>query len=554
MVTVNMKKAFQFVKKNYIVCICVVAVLLLVFVFPALEKKGTFSLNETQYVTLDCTDVVSLGGNVICDINVNVPNKTVLAVNANYVLPEGMEYQAIVINDQAFELYSVDEEENASPNGFAVVNLDGVEDETLIGQVTFKLAEDASQAETYTIGLNNVEITTDEINPDDESYAMYDSDDVSTTVRLASNDATLLSVTVGDTTRLFEGDTVTANFVVESTVETANIITELANENAEITGIDLSEELSLHYGTNTFTIVVMAEDKTTTKTYTVNIYRNYEFSSAVYEYSDTNNTIYTGDDYTAFAIFSNIDILSDGLHYEINNGYLIVLYGDEALCTIKIINFDSYYLINNSKLYIEPNLTKSSLFDTFTSDTLTFKLFDSENNEIVDADAIVTAGYILKVYYEDTAIDQFTIVSEFLSFGDLIVDTNDGIIKRIPLGTTYGDIRAKISTSGTITFESNDDEEITDTDVVKTGDTIVITLSDGTDRYRLSVLGDIVGNGVVGINDIGQLYRYFRERITLNEYEIAAGDIFNDGSIAINDVGQLYRYFRNRIDSLEGDD
>ena len=552
--TVNMKKAFQFVKKNYIVCICVVAVLLLVFVFPALEKKGTFSLNETQYVTLDCTDVVSLGGNVICDINVNVPNKTVLAVNANYVLPEGMEYQAIVINDQAFELYSVDEEENASPNGFAVVNLDGVEDETLIGQVTFKLAEDASQAETYTIGLNNVEITTDEINPDDESYAMYDSDDVSTTVRLASNDATLLSVTVGDTTRLFEGDTVTANFVVESTIETVNIFAELANENAEITGIDLSEELSLHYGTNTFTIVVMAEDKTTTKTYTVNIYRNYEFSSAVYEYSDTNNTIYTGDDYTAFAIFSNIDILSDGLHYEINNGYLIVLYGDEALCTIKIINFDSYYLINNSKLYIEPNLTKSSLFDNFTSDTLTFKLFDSENNEIVDADAIVTAGYILKVYYEDTAIDQFTIVSEFLSFGDLIVDTNDGIIKRIPLGTTYGDIRAKISTSGTITFESNDDEEITDTDVVKTGDTIVITLSDGTDRYRLSVLGDIVGNGVVGINDIGQLYRYFRERITLNEYEIAAGDIFNDGSIAINDVGQLYRYFRNRIDSLEGDD
>ncbi len=553
---VNMKKAFQFVKKNYIICICVVAVLLLVFVFPALEKKGTFSLNETQYVTLDCADVVSLGGNVRCDINLNVPNKTVLAVNANYVLPEGMEYQAIVVNDQAFELYSVDEDENESTEGFAVINLDGVEGETAIGYITLKLMEDAPQAETYTIGLDNVEITTDEINPDDNSYVMYDSDDVSTTVRLANNNAALLSVTVGDTTRLFEGDTVNADFAVDATIETVNILAVLADENAEITGIALNEELSLHYGTNQYTIVVVAEDKTTTKTYTVSIYREYEFSSNVYEYSATDNTIYTKNDYTDLAILSNIDMLSEGLHYQISNGYLSVLYGYEALCAIKIINFDSYYSIVNDKLYIEPNpnLTQNSLLETFRSDTLTFKLFDTEDNEIEDADATINAGYVLKVYYEDTAIDQFTIVSEFLNFGGLIVDIDDGIIKRIPLGTTYEDILEIIATSGTITFESNDDEEITSSDVVKTGDTIAITLSDGTHRYRLSVLGDIVGNGSVGINDVGQLYRYFRNRITLEEYEIAAGDIFNDGSIAINDVGQLYRYFRNRIDSLEGDD
>lgn len=56
------------------------------------------------------------------------------------------------------------------------------------------------------------------------------------------------------------------------------------------------------------------------------------------------------------------------------------------------------------------------------------------------------------------------------------------------------------------------------------------------------ILGDVNGDGNIGINDVSRLYRYIKGVITLTDFEKSAGDVVQDGEIKINDVSRLYRY------------
>ena len=102
---------------------------------------------------------------------------------------------------------------------------------------------------------------------------------------------------------------------------------------------------------------------------------------------------------------------------------------------------------------------------------------------------------------------------------------------------------------------------LTDTDKVKTGDTLEITLSKSTIQYIISVLGDvsgnksssgkIIGDGVVNVGDVGQLYRYLKGKAEFEDYQMAAGDILSDNIIKVNDVARLYRYIKGKNETLE---
>ena len=322
-----MKKTLDFVKKHYMLCICIISAILLVFVFPRLEKKGTFSLSASPSVTIECPNTATKGATINCNIKLNPDGEKILSVNANYDLAEGVTYVAFSAKND-FENYAVDEENIASSNGFAVINLEGVTSEVVVGTLTVKLPDEATDNTSYTIGLKTIELSND-----------------------------------------------------------------------------------------------------------------------------------------------------------------------------------------------EPEMV------------------DPENS---------------------TASDSVLIVAEsdedILEINDLDVDEDNMLITRIVVGTTYGSFKEHFTTNGTITLISNDDATLTDSDIVKTGDKIRIELSHETKTYTLSALGDILGNGIIGINDVGTLYRYYRNRTTLTDDAIAAGDIFNDGSVEMGDIGRLYRYYRNRVDTLEESD
>ena len=95
---------------------------------------------------------------------------------------------------------------------------------------------------------------------------------------------------------------------------------------------------------------------------------------------------------------------------------------------------------------------------------------------------------------------------------------------------------------------------VDNSDIVKTGDVLVISLSSGTLEYTVSVLGDLTGDGIANMGDVGLLYRYLKGKSDLMLYQIASGDVINNGSIKVNDVSRIYRYNKGKITSMEVED
>ena len=76
-------------------------------------------------------------------------------------------------------------------------------------------------------------------------------------------------------------------------------------------------------------------------------------------------------------------------------------------------------------------------------------------------------------------------------------------------------------------------------------------MTSNTFEYKIAVLGDLNGDGVIKLGDVSMLYSGFRERIELTNVEILAGDTNSDGVIKLGDKSKLYSYFRGRIESLK---
>ena len=142
---------------------------------------------------------------------------------------------------------------------------------------------------------------------------------------------------------------------------------------------------------------------------------------------------------------------------------------------------------------------------------------------------------------------------------DLHHDDDKMLITRLVAGTKYSEMRSHFETEGTVEFVSSSDAALADTSIVKTGDKVKITVTNGTAvasyTYTLSVLGDTTGDGVIEVNDVGRLYKHYndtlKEGFKLTDAQIAAGDTTGDGIIEVNDVGRLYKFYNKKISTLE---
>ena len=544
-----MRKLIAFVRKNLVLSVCFIS---FVFMFGIMLgvgafKKGTFSLDEEENkVIITCPGSFNAGEVIECNIHLSlVNNTTIYSVNANYDFPDDVIYESFGVDNTECTGENCLEVLETTDAGFAVINIDGVTGNIHVGKLRLKMPSTAMANTSYKIGLKEVEISYG------DNIEMLDLNDSFATSRVKNNVATLSSLFVTNVTfdETFNSDSFNYNARVSSNVTNLNIGYELTDQNSLISGSIGS--ISLHYGTNVYNIVVTSEDGKVSNTYKLSIYREYEFNTSRYVYSKDNNYIYTGIDYGNI-IIGNLEILSDNLSYSIKDKQLCIIYGgDEELLCINIINFDIEYNIVNKKIYIENNLTYQELLDTITSENIVFKLFDDNGEEVINSTVIINDNYKLKLYYGDSLLDTYTFIKEYLRLDEnLIIDDSSMIIKRLKVGTTVGQLKSMFDTSGSIRVTSKENN-LSDDIILKSGDKLIITIGNATITYTLSLLGDVTGDGMIDIDDVGVLYRYYRGKRSLENYSVMAGEITSDGIIDIDDVGILYRYYRGKRASLE---
>lgn len=554
-----MKKIVKFVKKNLIVSLIGITFTLMLLIMTVfwINRKGTFSIEDENKLVLDCDKVFVAGDTVECDISLVVDNKTkIYSVNALYDFDEGITYESFGVNNEECTGEGCLEAIEINEDGFAIVNINGIEDNTYIGKLKVTMPDEVKANNNYKIGLKEIELSWDE--DDDVSDTMLELDDVSVNVRSANNVATLDEISIEDV-ELKEVTSSESNVkkyeaTVGNDITQTSINYSLTDENASVSGTGILDNLDLHYGNNIYYIDVTSEDKSVIIRYEVNIHREYEFKTDVYTYNKEENYIYTRDD-SGEEIISNLEQLGDNLHYELKeDNKLVIVYGDDdEVFDMYIVNFDTDYLIVDNKIRENEDITVGAFLESFDSEFLEFVVVNDLGEEITDMSDVIKSTYKLEVYLEDVLLDTFTIEKSYFKINDsLVVDNQNMIIKRLKLGTAYIDFKKNFDTSGEIKFISHlDGQEVDDEDIIKTDDIVRVSIDGDTFEYTLSVSGDVTGDGILKINDVGKLYRFIRNAQELSLAAECAGNVINDGVVKINDVGRIYRYLRGKISPLE---
>lgn len=509
-------------------------------------SKDTFAnIEDTDSLSINCSDTVSKGGEVECSIVLNSVSISTQGITANYNVSEGMEFVSFTKVGNWNDYSDDSEDGSGNPNGFVLVKIAGVTGSSVIGTVKFKVPDAASSNEIYKVELVDATIG-------DGGTTSITFDEVYDEVRVLSDVNTLDSVSlgVGSLNEVFNKDNNEYTATINSDKVTINVTK--SDSNSTVSG-DINE-VNLHYGTNELNIVVISESGID-NTYTFRIYRPYEFSSDVYKYDKIGKYIYTRDDILETTILSNITLPTE-LAADIENDRLIISYGDEKLLDIEIVNisFDKYNIVDNI-IYVGKDLTYSDFMNSITLNGVRVYIFDNNDNQIVDGN--MSNNYKLKVCYdtnyETPLLEEYVFNEEYLNINsDFInVDDTNKIFKRVVLNTVYSDLLGNISTSGSINVFDKDGNVVDRTSKVKTGDVIEIKLTNTTYKYTVSVLGDVNGDGEANMGDVGLLYRYLKGKTELENYQVSAGDTINTSSIKINDVSRIYRYHKGKVNTME---
>lgn len=534
-----MEKIKDFIKKNkYLSIGILVFIFIIIIILIFALRNNTYAVNNSDYVTINCSEVVSPGDIVTCDVSANIVTikAKVFQIDTEY---NDLTYDSFVEDkDKGFD--SVTGGESALV-GFSLSNtVSGIHK---IGTLKYKVPEDAKSGDVFTIKFHNI-ILEGRVNETDEETTKVTIDDIVKEIRIPSDTNTLNSITLstGSLNETFNKDT--NNYTANVGSDKVSIEVEKTDEYSTIEGN--LKDINLHYGTNEINIKVISETKKE-NTYTIKVYRPYTLETEVYKYYKEDNKLYTKSDTTHQVIVSNLNI-SD-LDSKIEDNKLIISYGEEELTKINLMNITSNkYTISNSKIYIGKDIDYSTFINTLVLNDVTVKIF---NNEEEITTGTLTENHKLKVYYKEEVIDEYTFSEEYLNI-NVTVDETNKILTRLKVGTTVEELKKKIDTSGTITVKDNSTKkELSNTDIIKTGDTVEIKLQEKTEKYTISVLGDISKDGKIDNGDVGILYNKLKGKKELEKCQELAGDIISDGNIKINDVARLYRYFKGRVTELE---
>lgn len=225
--------------------------------------------------------------------------------------------------------------------------------------------------------------------------------------------------------------------------------------------------------------------------------------------------------------------------YYLSRGYFN--YGD---IIIIYLGDDYRYLMASGK-----NKTKFYSFVEFTKNGVVY--YDDDKNDIN------TSYKTLKeiMYSSDLFVvlrpSQVYDINWYINVLEKVnLDEEKSIMNKILPGMYYNELINNLETKGDILLISNDNKNITNSDIIKTGDRISINYNNKNHQFALSVLGDLTGDGQILINDISKMYSYVKGKSTLEGEYFNSGDVTHDNQILINDVSKLYQYIKTEDVSL----
>ena len=167
--------------------------------------------------------------------------------------------------------------------------------------------------------------------------------------------------------------------------------------------------------------------------------------------------------------------------------------------------------------------------------------YNGENIEYYDGITLADEGMYSIVATDragNTTKVEFNIISEVQD--NYIIQ--DNYLLNVWQETTLTDFKNNYTSQGESYIIKRNDTELTDTDIIATGDTI--ELSSG-DTYTIIVAGDINCDGKVTVFDLSALRRYILKQIEFTEIELLSADI----NLDYKQVGVM-DYSRMRIEIL----
>lgn len=158
--------------------------------------------------------------------------------------------------------------------------------------------------------------------------------------------------------------------------------------------------------------------------------------------------------------------------------------------------------------------------------------YDYNGDEIVDNEDLD----IYKVCYQKYYDLSFSISSDVIKYDDV-----NNIISRILLGTTVEELKGVIVADKTIEVRDKADNIMSDTDIIKTGDMLIIKNSSGNSKkYILSVNGDVLGDGTVSMDGAKKIASHIIDgNVLISQEYLLAADYDGDEMIRMNDVMKM---------------
>lgn len=222
-------------KKNELNYRLIILILLAVVAFVAMIiifiKRGTFGLDASGTVTIECPNTITDTSSVECDIKLSytkTDDYKILSVNARYNFDNNVQYVSFTSNCTDCEV------NEATENGFAIGKLDGFDSDYLIGKVKVSLPNDIDDETTFQIGLTEIELS-------DNNYEMHELSDVSDSITIKPTESSS-NLTFDESLNVDESEHIIYNLPINTKyiylidkITTSGTITILDKSNNQIT-------------------------------------------------------------------------------------------------------------------------------------------------------------------------------------------------------------------------------------------------------------------------------------------------------------------------------
>lgn len=159
--------------------------------------------------------------------------------------------------------------------------------------------------------------------------------------------------------------------------------------------------------------------------------------------------------------------------------------------------------------------------------------YDYTGDGVVDNEDLDRYKTCYQKYYDLS----FSISSDVIKYDDV-----NNIISKILLKTTVEELMSVIdSTDKEIEVRDKADNIMSDTDIIKTGDKLIIKNSSGNSKkYILSVNGDVLGDGTVSMDGAKKIASHIIDgNVLISQEYLLAADYDGDGTIRMNDVMKM---------------